>query len=57
MEPFLIRVDGSCRYLQREMHSSTCRIRTKLKLEAIAHQNTAQFAVFEKNGEDRGIAV
>lgn len=50
-------LDGSCRYLQREICSSTYGIRIKIKLETIVHQNTAQIVVFEKNGEDKGIAV
>lgn len=46
-----MEVYSSFRCLQREMHFSTYRIRKKLKLETIVHQNIAQIAVFEKNGK------
>lgn len=54
---FFVILDSSCRYLQREICSSTYGIKIKIKLETIVHQNTAQIVVFEKNGEDKGIAV
>lgn len=57
IKQFFVILDGSCRYLQREVCSSTYRIRIKIKLETIVHQNTVQIVVFEKNGEDKGIAV